>query len=221
MELLKLTLENNLNLNLYCNVWLWIPILIVVVIFSIIAFSRRDLCSKKQVDIDEVELGIGKQKIKIKPNYQTTQIAYKLWVELNTRKLGLQIDENNDVIVEIYDSWYAFFTIARELIKEIPAQKAKDKDTKELIILSSKILNQAVRPHLTKWQARFRSWYDKRSQNIRESETSPQELQKKFKCSDSEDCYTLLIQDMKQVNEKLIYYKRILERIVFDEEIKD
>lgn len=219
MELLKLTLENNLSLNLYCNVWVWVLILVFGVLFAFFTFINGHSFFRKQVDIDVVELGIGKNKVQIKPNYQTIQIAYKLWVELNTRKLGLPIDENNDVIAEIYDSWYAFFTIARELIKDIPAQKAKNKDTKELILLSSKILNQAVRPHLTKWQARFRGWYDKIVQKTNTCETSPQELQKKFKCSDTGDCYKTLINDMIEVNKKLIYYKKILEKIVFGEEI--
>lgn len=220
MELLKLTLENNLGLNLYCSVWIWVLILALSILVAIVTFINGHSLFRRQVDVDVVELGIGEQKVQIKPNYQTIQIAYKLWVELNTRKLGLPIDEHHDVIAEIYDSWYAFFTIARELIKDIPAQKAKNKDTKELILLSSNILNQAVRPHLTKWQARFRAWYDRKIQSINAYEISPQELQRKFKCSDSEDCYKLLIKDMIEVNKKLIYYKKVLEIIVFGEEIK-
>jgi hypothetical protein len=222
MDLLKLTLEKNLELNLYCNVWIWATILFIVIIAIILTFIKKKTFFKKDVIIEEVELGIGNQKVKIKPNYQTKQVAYKLWVELNTRKLGLPIDLENDVISEIYDSWYDFFKIARELMKEIPAQKATDKETKILILLSSNILNKAVRPHLTKWQARYRGWYERKIETIKQNTTdiSPQELQKQFKCSDKSDCYNSIIEDMIIVNKKLIYYKQKLEEIVFGEKLE-
>lgn len=54
--------------------------------------------------IDEAELGVGNHKLKLRRNTTTVQVAYKLWVELSTRKLGLPIDLEHDVIVEIYTS---------------------------------------------------------------------------------------------------------------------
>ncbi|WP_208529061.1 hypothetical protein [Pseudomonas aeruginosa] len=71
-------------------------------------------------EIDEAELGIGEQKIKLRPNIVDKQIAYKVWVELSTRKIGLPIDLDNDVISEVYDSWFSFFSVTRELIKDVP-----------------------------------------------------------------------------------------------------
>jgi len=105
----------------------------------------------KAYEIDEAVIGIGDQKVKIKPNYQDMQIAYKLWVELSTRKIGLEIDLENDVIKEIYKSWYEFFKLTRELIKEIPVSKIrKDESTKELVRIAIEVLNEGLRPHLTK-----------------------------------------------------------------------
>ena len=219
MELFKLTIENY-NIVAYCNPYLlgtFAVIGIGILICKI--FHNRNIVTH-EIDINEIELGIGNQKLKIKPNYQTKQVAYKLWVELNTRKLGLPIDENNDVISEIYDSWYSFFGIARELIKDIPAQKVTNTDTKELIILSSKILNKAIRPHLTKWQARYREWYKRQLESIDYYDISPQDLQKKFKCFGDKSCYQTLIADMKSVNKKIISYRKILEQIVFGEELQ-
>lgn len=220
IELIKISFDN-FNIVMFCSPYIWGLVIVSAVIYAIYKFLLKKSFSKTEVDIDEVELGIGNQKLKIKPNYQTIQVAYKLWVELNTRKLGLPIDEENDVISEVYDSWYAFFGIARELIKEIPAQKASNKDTKELIILSSKILNNAVRPHLTKWQARYREWYKRYTSNAMNYDISPQETQRKFKCKDDKDCYASLMQDMKDVNKKLISYRKILESIVFGAELKE
>ena len=101
-------------------------------------------------------MGIGGQKIFLRPNTTDLQIAYKIWVELSTRKIGLPIDLNHDVLLEVYDSWYEFFSVTRNHIKDVPATRFRRKDTEQIIMLSIDILNLEVRPHLTRWQARFR-----------------------------------------------------------------
>ena len=84
------------------------------------------------------------------------EVAYKLWVELSTRKLGLPIDLEHDVIVEIYTSWHEFFRVTRELFKEIAAgQLRNNKSSRDLVGLAIKVLNQEMRSHLTQWQTRF------------------------------------------------------------------
>ncbi len=220
MELFKIIVENH-NIVIYCSPYIWGTLVFCTAVFCIYKHFISGTITKTEVDINEVELGIGTHKIKIKPNHQTIQVAYKLWVELNTRKLGLPIDEENDVISEIYDSWYKFFTVTRELIKEIPAHKASNKDTKEVIIVASKVLNYAVRPHLTKWQARYREWYKRYTVNITSYDISPQEVQQKFKCKGDNNCYETLMKDMIEVNNSLISYRKLLEKIVFGKELQD
>lgn len=166
----------------------------------------------KTYEIDEAEIGIGNQKVKIKPNYQDMQIAYKLWVELSTRKLGLEIDLDNDVIKEIYDSWYEFFKLTRELIKNIPVSKIrKDESTKELIRIAIEVLNEGLRPHLTKWQAKFRKWYNTEIEGAENRDLSPQEVQKKY--AD----YEKLVKEIIDVNHKLIEYRKILRELAIGE----
>lgn len=76
-----------------------------------------------------------------------------------TRKVGLVFEEDKDVIVEVYNSWYALFGIIRELLKEIEPRK-KDTDIEKLEIVLIKTLNYGLRPHLSKWQAKYRRWYE-------------------------------------------------------------
>lgn len=218
MDILKITVNNGLGINIFVPAVptrLLIILLILLVIIFIINIKKIAKFFKG-IEFSEIELGTGNNaKVTLKPNHQVKQIAYKLWVELSTRKLGIPIDVENDVIIEVHESWYKFFAIARELIKEIPAEKANNKDVKQVIDISTKILNEAIRTHLTLWQARFKYWY-----NIAKDKypnTSPQEIQTKFECSDkSFDCYNEMIDSLIAVNTKLIHYKNLLEKIVFD-----
>jgi hypothetical protein len=166
----------------------------------------------RSMEIDEANFGFGEQKIKLKPNLTDKQIAYAIWVELSTRKIGLPIDFEDDVISEIYDSWYGFFAVTRELVKGVPVQKVGRDSTQKIIRLSIDVLNQGLRPHLTKWQARFRHWYDrelKRYDDAKDqSVLDPQMIQQKF------PKYQELIDDMERVNETLMNYRREMHRLV-------
>jgi hypothetical protein len=159
-------------------------------------------------EIDEAEIGIGDQKIKLRPNDIDRQIAYRVWVELSTRKIGLEIDPDHDVVAEIYDSWYHFFSVTRELIKDVPIAKVSRKDTEKIIRLSIEVLNNGIRPHLTKWQARFRRWYEKQLTLDENAAAHPQDIQKKF------PDYDQLIEDMLLVNRRLIHYRNRMYKLV-------
>ena len=164
--------------------------------------------SIRTFEIHEAEFGLGDQKIKLRPNNTDIQIAYQIWVELSTRKIGLKIDLENDVITEIYNSWYEFFSITRELAKKLPASKFRRKDTQRIVQLSIDLLNEGIRPHLTKWQARFRRWYEYELQKSENTELTPQDIQRKFKHYDE------LTSEMIDVNNRLINYRNKMHEII-------
>ena len=162
--LIRIVLRPDLNFDAHID---GIIILGLIVLLLLAIFLRRNLLpSFRSMEIDEAEFGVGDQKIKFRPNTTDLQIAYKIWVELSTRKIGLPIDLDHDVISEIYDSWYGFFSVTRDHIKELPATRFRRKDTERIIRLSIDVLNSGVRPHLTRWQARFRRWYEKALANL-------------------------------------------------------
>ncbi len=207
MCILTIDLSNWYLLNVSVN-WLFLLIFISIVFLilkrKIFNFKWLNYFGK-EIDVDELSLGIGSNKVTLKLNRKDQEIAYKLWVELNTRKIGLEFDKDYDVIIEVYDSWYNFFGIARELLKEMPCEKLKHNES--LVVLTIEVLNLGLRPHLTQWQAKFRKWYDiecKNNENL-----SPQTIQKRY----SE--YNLLLTDLIETNNRMINYRNIMKEIAF------
>lgn len=202
MDIFNIHLENCYYLVITIN---WVILLgILAVVLGIINSSWFSFFSN-QIEVSEVNLGIGQNTIKFKYNRKDQEIAYKLWVELNTRKIGLEFERDYDVIVEVYNSWYSFFGIARELLKEMPCEKLKHSEN--LVILTIQVLNIGLRPHLTQWQAKFRKWYDIECENNKM--LSPQEIQKKY------PEYDLLLTDLIKTNENMIYYRNLMKEIAF------
>lgn len=205
-SLIYFEFSKNLDTSLFINKYLILVILVMIGITVII--KNKSIFKRNSLEISEAEIGIGNQKLKIKPNLTDKQIAYSLWIELYTRKLGLEIDTNYDTINEIFKSWYKFFGISRELLKEIPVSKFKNNTTKTIIEVAIKIMNDGMRPHLTKWHAKYNKWYESEIQKECNFEKTPQEIQKKY------PQYDELLSELIKQNEKLINYRNILYKII-------
>ena len=189
---------------------LWAVSGLVALIVLLVALKLRQWWPGfKSLTLDHAEIGIGTGRVTLKPNYTDRQVAYQVWVEMSTRKIGLPIDLDDDVVAEIYDSWHSFFGVTRELIKSIPVSRVSDKSTKEVIRVSIDVLNEGLRPHLTKWQARFRSWYEDKLKATCDAHEEPQELQKKFPDFEELRC------DMLSVNMQLIAYRDTMYKLVY------
>jgi len=153
--------------------------------------------------------GTPKLTYKVERNNENLYIANRIYIELTTRKAAIPIDENNDVIEEVYDSWYKLFGIIREEIKSVPGNYLRDHDpTSALIGLTRKVLNEALRPHLTKYQARFRHWLEEEKAVPENKRKSPQELQKEY------PDFVNLVASMKGVNDVLINYANELDKLI-------
>jgi hypothetical protein len=137
------------------------------------------------------------------------RVAYQLWVEMTTRKLGLPIDPSQDLVTECYDSWYAFFKVARELIKAIPLHRnPQSAELRQLIVLSQAVLNEGLRPHLQRWQARFRRWSSHLGEKTVATGRTPQDVQQTF------PEWIPLRDDLFATNRRLITYVNALETMV-------
>lgn len=154
----------------------------------------------------------GCASMTICPTDDVAGLAHQAWVELTTRKAALPFDEENDVIVEVYNSWYELFRALRELAKNVPVRKGlrKDSDAAKLVEILSGALNTGLRPHLTRWQARFRRWYQEESNEPACANLSPQEIQQRF------PQYDELIVSLTAVNSGLIDFAESLREIAHD-----
>jgi hypothetical protein len=204
--------KENFMFSLAVNIW---GIIITASIFILLWFLIRFLKRKKEIDKDIIpirlkyKVGGAEIEYEIVRNYQNIEIAHKIYIELITRKAAIEIEEDKDVIVEIYNSWYSLFQITREQLKAIKGKLLRDNNTsKDLVRLLTDILNKGLRPHLTEYQARFRKWYQEQIENKENVNKSPQEIQKEFKDYDN------LIKSMKEVNQVLIEYSIQLKKII-------
>lgn len=183
----------------------WIPALVILlVILGYLIWARR-----ARWDITQQTISAFGQTVTIKPNVDVARIAHKTWTELASRKAAIQFEEDNDVITEVYDSWYALFKEVRLLVKDIPAEKIRtDPEMRKLVRLMMETLNRGLRPHLTKWQARFRRWLDHELKKYDGQDyISIQEIQKKF------PDYDELVADLRKVNKFLLEYAEALEEL--------
>jgi len=177
-------------------------IFIVIAIFRLIPKNKWGF--KHDIELNVSLGGIG--VLKIKPNHELEQIAHKAWTELITRKAGLKFDLENDVINEVYNSWYVLFSEIRNLVKEIPSGQIKDADTQKLVNLLVDSLNKGLRPHLTTWQAKFRKWYDYKEKKHKDK--TPQEIQKMY------PLYDKLIHDLVLINQQMVAYINELKKLI-------
>lgn len=204
MNIIEISFNGFTTINFSIN---WIAIIAMVFVTAGVFWMIKKVLPqiyRRSISVDQASIGIGNSSITLKLNKKDQEIAYKLWVELSTRKIGLPYDEEYDVITEVYDSWYSFFKIARDLLKDIPVERLAYSG--ELVELTQKVLNDGLRPHLTKWQAGFRKWEKKASEN----EGTPQEIQKKY------PEYNELIADLKNTNQKMVNYKELMYKIAFE-----
>jgi hypothetical protein len=210
IELARLAVDpKSLSLSGSVHILVIVAVVAVAIILIVIRLLGRN--GFRTLEIDQTEIGVGNGKVTFKPNNVDRQVGYAIWVELSTRKIGLDIDLEHDVVSEIYDSWYNFFAVTRELIKTVPITRVNDQSTKKIVELSINVLNEGLRPHLTQWQARFRRWYEYQLGKDVECAESPQDIQKRF------PLYSDLEKDMLSVNRRLKAYRESMRKLVYGE----
>ncbi|MFA5229787.1 MAG: hypothetical protein WC446_08590, partial [Candidatus Paceibacterota bacterium] len=108
MDIFRIFLDGNHNLIIQISIWL--IILIILVVSAYFLFIKKIF----RYGLVKINIKLGNVgSAEFRPNKNDLQIAHKIWTELVTRKAAIPIDKENDVIEEVYDSWYSLFKRVR------------------------------------------------------------------------------------------------------------
>lgn len=197
IQIIKSFIQFTLSLTFWDGI-----ILSSIVILIVYVATRR-----KKYKLSSINLNLPFSLGNI--TYETTEeeriIAWKLYTQLKTRKAALIFDEDYDVIVEVYDSLYKLFPIARELLMDLPLYEVERESGIADLIL--RVQNNGIRPHLTKWQSDFRRWWNNETKKRHNKNRSPQDIQKKY------PKYKELVEDLRNMNLELNKYSEDLLNI--------
>ncbi len=147
----------------------------------------------------------------------------KLYVELTTRKLAIDFNEETDCIYEIYNSWFKFFNWCREQMKEMASEysdiipiinKASrvhyslTETEKKYVKMYNLYLEcmEIMRLHLEKYSYNFIVWWESACCNGSNYPILPD---KDFQRGNKS--YKKIIEDIKSINKK---YQDMVEEIV-------
>ena len=112
----------------------------------------------------------GEMKFAINLEYR--RVAWKLFVETLTRVSSQPLGTEDGSLREALTSLYSLFSATRELLKNMPPSKPASKVTVEM--LAMKMLNQEIRPFLSKWHVRLKK-FEATNPGVEESEWSQNE----------------------------------------------
>jgi hypothetical protein len=120
----------------------------------------------------DFSINFGVVKLGGKLSEVDRQCAWKLYTEIATcvAVSGKRRDETSanfdgEVIAESFQSLYAFFKYAREIMKEFPVGKLKEKNQTHLGNLIHDLLADVLRPFFERWQADYRAWWEQQDRS--------------------------------------------------------
>jgi len=179
----------------------WDGILFVIVVFFIIKYLFLNRKEYKPLSMTlNIPFSLG--NITYTLTEEDRIVAWKMYVQLRTRKAALIFDEDYDVIVDVYDSLYEIFKVSRELLVNLPLNEIESEPCIADLVL--RVQNDGLRPHLTKWQSDFRRWWCDAIRNPENENAKPQDIQKKY------PKYKELTQELKEMNIQLNKYAEYL-----------
>jgi hypothetical protein len=202
LDLVRIQLSSEATFNMSLSPWIVALLVVWGGLVYWLVWPKGQGWEAKEITIDVAKIG----SLKLTPNQEVAGLAHRAWCEIVSRKAGIVFDEENDVIVEVYDSWYKLFGEVRALVKAIPVEKLRaSADARQLCDYLLKALNAVLRPHLTRYQARFRAWYENEMKDA--NGKAPQELQKSY------PQYKELVQDLKKTNAAFLEFEKALRDI--------
>ncbi len=122
-------------------------------------------------------------------------LAWKLYVQLVTRKAALPFDRGHDTVSDVLDSLHELFRVARDLLSELPPKHFRKEGGVAVLVI--RVLNDGLRPPLTKWQSDYRRWWLRALDEPANRDRSPLEVQRSYPMYDD------LLKDLEFMNTEL------------------
>mgnify|MGYP001275695951 CR=1 FL=1 len=72
----------------------WVAAIILLLLIVLLSQAIKYIHKKhsfKTIQIDEATIGIGSSSVTIRYDGRIKEIAYKIWIELTTRKIGINL----------------------------------------------------------------------------------------------------------------------------------
>jgi hypothetical protein len=175
--------------------------ILIAVVLSVLFWRRRYRAAQVTLSIP---FGLG--NITYNAADQDRELAWKMYVQLKTRKAALPFDDEHDTISDVLDSLYEIFSVARDLLSDArPHHGQAHRSIADFIL---RVLNDGIRPNLTRWNSRYRKWWEPALAAESNKGKSPQELQRDF------PQYEALVRDIKTMNSELSKYAEDLLLVV-------
>lgn len=190
-----------------------VAVAIIIFLGLLLFFKFYSHKLKKKFYFSSVEAELSKSpslKLTLDRDESTLYLASRIWIELKTRKVPLSF-EKDDSLMELYDSWYELFQNLRIEIKNIPGQLVRsNKQWHQLISITVAVLNEGLRPHLTRYHSRFEAWYLHEQAKPERQGQTPQTIQEAF------PEYATLVAHLHQSNKVMESFVNDLEQYILE-----
>ena len=155
-----------------------------------LVFRRRTAAQSVSIGLP---FGLGSATFDLTSNDRVA--AWKLHVQLVTRKAALPFDQTHDVIADVLASLFELFQVARDLLLDMPPANSNDQHGVAGLIV--RVLNMGIRPALTRWHADYRRWWEAALQLSVNAGRTPQDIQRDY------PRYGELVADLSRMNIEL------------------
>lgn len=150
--------------------------------------------------------GVG---LEINASKKDRELAWKLYTQIKTRIAVEEFNEEYDSLQFVNKSLYEVFGIIRNAISELPTTIIKD-DHRDLLQLYFDILNEGIRPYLSKWHIPISHWNE--TETKKNPEQTLLEIERKFPNREA------AIKDIKVMNKRMKDFSHILFKVAKGED---
>ncbi len=147
--------------NLVAAITFFLGTAIVAVIVSIKYLKKSDPAKFKKVSLT-LPFGLGSAEWETDPTER--RAAWSLYVELNTRIAVQQLQADQGLLREALNSLYSLFPSTRQILREAGPILGASRESVGGIAI--RVLNEGLRPFLSKWHPALGKWEAQRPTNI-------------------------------------------------------